>query len=50
MVDWTIATGVMARAGFSVQRILDVIPEPDTEIYRALEALFAEGVIRLETI
>jgi Tfp pilus assembly protein PilZ len=40
----------LARAGFSVQRILDVIPEPDTEIYRALEALFAEGVIRLETI
>ncbi len=40
----------LARAGFSVQRILDVIPEPDTEIYRALEGLFAEGVIRLEIV
>jgi hypothetical protein len=38
----------LARAGFTVQRILDVIPETDVEIVRALEELFAEGAIRLE--
>jgi hypothetical protein len=35
----------LARAGFTVQRIVDVIPEPDPEIYRALENLTDGGVL-----
>jgi Tfp pilus assembly protein PilZ len=35
----------LARAGFSVQRILDVIPEPDSEIYAALVQLLDSGAI-----
>ena len=35
----------LARAGFSVQRILDVIPEPDPEIYAALVQLLDAGAI-----
>ncbi len=35
----------LARAGFSVQRILDVIPEPDPEIYAALAQLLDAGAI-----
>jgi hypothetical protein len=35
----------LARAGFSVQRILDVIPEPDPDIYAALAQLLDAGAI-----
>ena len=35
----------LAQAGFTVQRILDVIPEPDLEIYRALVLLADAGTI-----
>jgi Tfp pilus assembly protein PilZ len=39
----------LARAGFEVRRIVDVIPEPDPEIYRALESLADCGAIRVES-
>jgi len=35
----------LARAGFSVERIVEVIPEPDPEIYRAFENLVDRGAI-----
>lgn len=35
----------LAGAGFTVQRMIDVIPEPDPEIYRALESLLDGGVL-----
>jgi hypothetical protein len=35
----------LARAGFTVQRIVDVIPETDTEILRALESLTDRGIV-----
>jgi hypothetical protein len=35
----------LARAGFSVQRILDVIPDPDPEIYAVLAQLLDAGAI-----
>ncbi len=35
----------LAQASFTVQRILDVIPEPDLEIYRALVLLADAGTI-----
>ena len=38
----------LTRAGFSVQRILDVIPEPDPEIYAALAQLLDAGAISFE--
>jgi Tfp pilus assembly protein PilZ len=38
----------LARAGFSVQRILDVIPDPDPEIYAALAQLLDAGAISLD--
>ncbi len=38
----------LTRAGFSVQRILDVIPEPDPEIYEALSQLLDSGAISLD--
>jgi Tfp pilus assembly protein PilZ len=38
----------LARAGFTVQRLLDVIPEPDPQILRALESLCNEGVVVLD--
>jgi Tfp pilus assembly protein PilZ len=38
----------LARAGFTVQRILEVIPEPDLEIYGALESLVDAGAIAVE--
>ena len=37
----------LVRAGFTVQRMLEVIPEPDPEIYRALESLDDRGVIAI---
>lgn len=37
----------LARAGFTVHRTLDVIPEPDPEIYRALRSLCDHGLIEL---
>jgi Tfp pilus assembly protein PilZ len=37
----------LARAGFTVQRMLDVIPEPDPEIFRALQDLRDAGLIEL---
>jgi len=39
----------LARAGFTVQRMLDVIPEPDPEIFRALQALRDAGLVALST-
>jgi hypothetical protein len=39
----------LARAGFSVQRMLDVIPEPDPEIFRALQSLREAGLIEIRT-
>jgi Tfp pilus assembly protein PilZ len=39
----------LARAGFTVQRMLDVIPEPDPEIFRALQSLREAGLIELST-
>ena len=35
----------LARAGFTVRRIVDFIPEPDSEVYRALESLSDRGAI-----
>ncbi len=35
----------LAGAGFTVQRIVDVIPEPDPEIYHALASLLDRGAI-----
>jgi Tfp pilus assembly protein PilZ len=37
----------LARAGFSVERIVEVIPEPDPEIYHAFEVLVDQGVIAI---
>jgi Tfp pilus assembly protein PilZ len=39
----------LARAGFSVQRMLDVIPEPDPEIFRALQVLRDAEMIDIRT-
>ena len=36
----------LARAGFRIQRILEVIPEPDSEIYRAIASLVDLGAVR----
>jgi hypothetical protein len=35
----------LARAGFTVRRIVDFIPEPDSEIYRALGSLSDRSAI-----
>jgi len=35
----------LARAGFTVRRIVDFIPEPDSEIYRALASLRDRGTL-----
>jgi hypothetical protein len=35
----------LVRAGFTVQRMVDVIPEPDAAIYRALVTLVECGAI-----
>jgi Tfp pilus assembly protein PilZ len=40
----------LARAGFTVQRILDVIPEPDPEIYAALAQLLDAGAISFDGV
>jgi Tfp pilus assembly protein PilZ len=37
----------LVRAGFTVGRMIEVIPEPDPEIYRALISLCERGVISL---
>ena len=37
----------LVQAGFPVKRILDVIPEPDPAILRALESLVDVGLVRL---
>lgn len=37
----------LARVGFTVQRALEVIPEPDPEIFRALQALVDLGALEL---
>ena len=39
----------LARVGITVQRLLDVIPEPDPSILSALQSLFDEGAIALTT-
>jgi hypothetical protein len=38
----------LARAGFNIQRIVDVIPEPDPEIYAALAQLLDSGAISFD--
>jgi hypothetical protein len=38
----------LARAGFDIQRIVDVIPEPDPEIYAALAQLLDAGAISFD--
>ena len=35
----------LVQAGFTVKRMVDLIPEPDPEIYRALAALYDNGTI-----
>jgi hypothetical protein len=35
----------LVRAGFSVRRMVAIIPEPDPEIHRALASLHDQGVI-----
>jgi hypothetical protein len=35
----------LARAGATIGRMLEVIPEPDPEIYRALASLLDEGTL-----
>ena len=37
----------VAQAGFTVQRALEVIPEPDAEIFRALRSLIDAGMVEL---
>ena len=37
----------LVRAGFTVQRMVDVIPEPDPAIYRALVTLAECGAISI---
>jgi Tfp pilus assembly protein PilZ len=37
----------LVRAGFTVQRMVDLIPEPDPEIYRALVSLAERGTISI---
>jgi hypothetical protein len=37
----------VAQAGFTVQRALEVIPEPDPEIFRALRGLIDAGMLEL---
>jgi Tfp pilus assembly protein PilZ len=39
----------LARAGFDVQRILDVIPVPDSEIYAAFAELLDAGAISFDS-
>ncbi len=38
----------LARAGFTVQRIIDVIPEADPQILRALESLADRGIVTFD--
>jgi Tfp pilus assembly protein PilZ len=38
----------LATAGFTVQRALEVIPEPDPEIFRALQSLTDAGLLEVE--
>ena len=37
----------VAQAGFTVQRALEVIPEPDVEVFRALRTLIDGGMLEL---
>ena len=37
----------LARAGFSVRRVLDVIPEPDARVREAIQRLRAAGLVTL---
>ena len=37
----------VAQAGFTVQRALEVIPEPDAEVFRALRSLIDSGMLEL---
>lgn len=39
----------LSTAGFTLQRALEVIPEPDPEIFRALQALMDAGILILES-
>ena len=39
----------LAPVGFPVERVLEVIPEPDEEIFRALSYLADAGLIRIES-
>jgi Tfp pilus assembly protein PilZ len=37
----------VAQAGFTVQRALEVIPEPDSEVFRAMRSLIDAGMLEL---
>jgi hypothetical protein len=37
----------LVSVGFTIERILEVVPEPDPEIYGALESLLEQGAITL---
>lgn len=39
----------LARAGFSIQRILDVIPDPDPEILKAISTLVDLGAVQIDS-
>jgi Tfp pilus assembly protein PilZ len=39
----------LARAGFTIQRILDVIPDPDPEILKAISSLVELGAIEVDS-
>lgn len=38
----------LASVGFSIERVIEVIPEPDPEIFRALANLSDAGLVRVE--
>ena len=37
----------LAQAGFTVQRSLEVIPEPDSEVFGAMRSLIDAGMLEL---
>ena len=47
-VDPEAAVLDLSEVGFTVERVLDVIPEPDGEIFRALANLSDAGLIVID--
>ena len=39
----------LARAGFTVQRVLEIVPEPDPEVFRAISSLVEAGALAVES-